>query len=343
MRALGPDEDAFTLVAAVVEATGAVDPSAPRTIRLLGDAADVADDDLRAFVGASAEPIRSDGGAADFRSAVASSASGEDGSELVVVASVGGVGGRPAGAVALWFVPGAGPAAPSSTSGDGEDALGGAVRYLSGLPDGSTVWVGPWDDPDGNGRPAGDWDPAASAPSSVSEGAYVPRPRYLESRASRWRFVAERCGACGTLTFPARGRCRACGHGDSLVAEPLSRDGGICVAVTVIGKGGQPTEFDPQVEATGPYAVALVELVPGVRATLSVADQSPESLGIGDRVATQLRRLYAVDGAWRYGRKAVPFRTGGAATRPSASPAPTGPRSTPRRSGGRGRTARRLA
>lgn len=150
--------------------------------------------------------------------------------------------------------------------------------------------------------------PFVEAPlTTVSEGAYVPRARYLEDLPSRWRLEAERCGHCGTLTFPARGVCRSCHAREGLLPHPLPRDGGMVVAVTTIGQGGQPTEFDPQVAALGEYSVALVELVPGVRSTLQVTDASPGEVHIGSRVATRLRRLYPMEGEWRYGRKAVPL------------------------------------
>lgn len=78
------------------------------------------------------------------------------------------------------------------------------------------------------------------------------------------------------------------------------------MAITTISPGGQPTEFDAQVEASGPYEVALVELVGGTRVTLQVADGRPGDLAVGDPVNTVLRRLYPMEGEWRYGRKAVP-------------------------------------
>ncbi len=342
--ALGPDEDALTLVATVAERALPSDGGPPVCVRLLGAAADVSDDDLAAVVGGRAPTFRAEGDSADLGAAMAAAASGVEGSELVVAADLGesaSGNARPAGAVALWFVPSeAGEALPATSRGGA--ATTAAVRWLSaGTTAREVEWVGPWGEPEDSGTPAGDWDPSDPAPATVSEGAYVPRARYLESRPSRWRFDADRCGACGTWTFPARGRCRACGRSDAIRASRLPLDGGICVAVTVIGKGGQPTEFDAQVEATGPYAVALVDLAPGVRATLSVADPPADALRIGDRVATRLRRLYAIDGAWRYGRKAVPFRTPSAVSFPASGPAPTEPPPTPRRSGGRGRSGRR--
>ncbi len=170
-------------------------------------------------------------------------------------------------------------------------------------------WVGDWDAALDKGRPAGQWGNLASDPPPVrvSEGAYLPKPRYLEGRASRWRLVADHCTACGAVSFPSRGRCRQCLRDDRLKPHPLPMDGGTVLASTWIGRGGQPTEFDAAVEASGPYGVVIVELEPGVRATLPVADAAAGEIRINDRVGTRLRRLYAIDGEWRYGRKAVPL------------------------------------
>lgn len=140
----------------------------------------------------------------------------------------------------------------------------------------------------------------------VSQGAYIPRARYAETLPSRWRFIAEKCPSCGALTFPARGRCRGCGHASELSSVPLPLEGGRVLALTTIGPGGQPTEFDPIVETVGGYQVAIVELAPGCRATLQVTDSRDEELAIGDPVSTRLRRLYPMEGEWRYGRKVVP-------------------------------------
>ncbi len=347
--ALGPDEDAFTLVATAVERALPLDGTVPATVRLLGDAADVTDDDLFAFLGGRAELFRAEGSASDAWAAIGAAQDGSDTSELVVAADLGrsDAGNEgPIGSAAYWFVTEssvAKPLAKESFAGARGTAMAAMLRGPSAASSPASVdWSGDWDPVPESGPVAGDWDPTAPPSMTVSEGAYVPRPRYLEGRPSRWRFAADRCGACGALTFPLRGRCHACGRTDGLQVERLPVDGGICVAVTVIGKGGQPTEFDAQVEALGPYAVALVDLVPGVRATLAVTDQPSDALRIGDRVGTRLRRLYAVDGAWRYGRKAVPFRTPAASVTPSvAAPAPTAPPATPRTRAGRGRSASR--
>lgn len=141
---------------------------------------------------------------------------------------------------------------------------------------------------------------------AVSEGAYVPRPRYLEHLASRWRFTADRCGRCGAATFPQRGLCRSCGAAEGLSPFQLAYDGLEVEAVTTVARGAQPTEFDPLTEAVGSYAVVIVRWPEGVRATLQVTDAPTGSVAVGQRLSSQLRRLYPMEGAWRYGRKALP-------------------------------------
>jgi uncharacterized OB-fold protein len=79
----------------------------------------------------------------------------------------------------------------------------------------------------------------------------------------------------------------------------------VVVASTTIGPGGQPTEFDEQVAAFGPYDVVVVEFAAGVRATMQLAGPHRARPSIGARVSTELRRLYPMEGRWRYGRKAV--------------------------------------
>jgi uncharacterized OB-fold protein len=168
-------------------------------------------------------------------------------------------------------------------------------------------WVGEWE-PDRSALATVDADRLRKleerARAMVSEGAYLPDARYREGIESRWRFAADTCRACHHVTFPVRGGCRGCGRSDTLDRIYLPRSGGIVEAVTTIGRGGQPTEFDPLVEAQGSYEVVLVTLATGVRATMPLTDTTPGTARIGDRIGTVLRRLYPMDGAWRYGRKA---------------------------------------
>ncbi|MCI4318532.1 MAG: zinc ribbon domain-containing protein [Thermoplasmata archaeon] len=141
---------------------------------------------------------------------------------------------------------------------------------------------------------------------AVSEGAYVPRASYLESLPARWRLLGATCGVCRAVTFPPRSRCRNCGRTDQLQPTELPRRGCTVAAVTTIAPGAQPTEFDPQVALLGAYSVVIVEVVPGVRVTAQVTDAIAGTIALGDRVDLELRRLYAMEGAWRYGLKAVP-------------------------------------
>ncbi len=235
----------------------------------------------------------------------------------------------------LVFVRHQGAGAPTSLSGPGEGAIALQVddsadavplERLRGSGTGAIApgeeftqawsalheigaaagWPGDWRHSPATGRALAKPGPAVRVGPTVSQGAFVPIPRDEEARPARWRFMADRCGACGRLTFPSRGRCRHCRRGDRLVSEPLPLDGAKVVAATWIGPGGQPTEFDAQVAVSGAYGVVLAELAPDVTVTLSVADADPSEVVIGARVDSRLRRLYEIDDGWRYGRKAVP-------------------------------------
>ena len=71
--------------------------------------------------------------------------------------------------------------------------------------------------------------------------------------------------------------------------------------------GAQPTEFDWWVERAGAYDVALVEIAAGVRVTLQGTEAPVGTLRRGAIVGTMLRRLFPMEGEWRYGRKAAPI------------------------------------
>ncbi|MGA7922793.1 MAG: hypothetical protein WCA77_02320 [Thermoplasmata archaeon] len=174
---------------------------------------------------------------------------------------------------------------------------------------GPIAWAGAWDERQehsgGVQALSGRTNEAVSL-DKVSQGAYVPWTTYRENLPSRWRLEATRCLACLRVSFPRREFCRWCGETRRLETVLLPRDGLTVVASTVIQSGAQPTEFDDLVSATGGYGVVLVEMVPGVRATFQVTDHEAVPLSVGARVDTRLRRLYAMEGQWRYGRKAVP-------------------------------------
>ena len=324
LRVAAPDEDPFTLVATALElGISASAPSRPLArIDLVGDCPPVADWGLAALLGTPLEITRHPAGPAAFHSALETLGKGlPPGRSGAVVAaeiperSAEGApnrGGAPgAAAVAAWVD---GADGGRGFSFEEFEGTGGVVeaafsRWRTRAPGSSEVWLGEWGAEPSAGRSV-DLERvlAAAQPSlsAVSEGAYVSRSRYLENLPSRWRFVAEECDACGARTFPARGVCRRCGNGERLRATSLPTEGATVVAATWIGPGGQPTEFDAQVAAMGGYGVVLADLAPGARVTLQVTDADPGEVVIGSRVGTRLRRLYPMEGEWRYGRKAVP-------------------------------------
>ena len=253
--------------------------------------------------------------------------------QLVLIASLGSrtEGEAPAG-LALWLESGPGFALRAAPPGSRVDRSGllwlrPAAEATAQSP--STLWQPVVDGPVLSVEPGPceflGWEesgsPAPSGPeidessarseesgaSAVSQGAYVPRPTYLDSLPSRWRLTADRCGHCGSLTFPQRNRCRACGRGDRLAGEAMGAESARIEAITTVGAGGQPTEFDDQVAREGSYDVAVVELSEGMRGTFQLTDVVPGRSRPGDRVRFELRRLYRMDDEWRYGLKAVPL------------------------------------
>ncbi len=319
LRVAARDEDGFTLAATALErleeVSGGLAP--PAWVLFVGDLPPAADVDVSRFLGRPVPPARFGGGVVGLTAAMSAAADPVRAAEPVVI-------------VAVDLSPDEGPRAHSDAAVAlrvGERSSVGPTPLFDAPPDDwpSTPTVFRWareravEEP---GLWVGDFGvPVSSAPTTdlvpvprpvlpidgpVSQGAYVPRARYVENLPSRWRFWAERCSSCQSVTFPPRGRCRQCGGTEHLEPIGLPRDGGEVVASTTIGPGGQPTEFDDQVAAGGSYGVVLVDLIPGVRATLQVADARPGQLKIGARVHTRLRRLYPMEGEWRYGRKAIP-------------------------------------
>jgi uncharacterized OB-fold protein len=312
-RREGPDEDALTLALAAVDLLEEEGPLGPAKVEFFGPLPATSVEVLAAALGV--DPARvtvhADSEIA-LGNAVGAAEPGAAGATLWLFAESFQDAGeleprlRDAGAVAVVGALPRERLAPPSGTDRAESSLGApgtALRRAAGLaPEGPT--------------PAAPTDPAPApvpaAPSGSldqrSEGAYVPRPRYLENLPSRLRFAAERCGACGALTFPLRGYCRACGRADRIERIELDRRGGVVEAITTIHPGAQPTEFDGWVRSRGAYDVALVRLAPGALVTLQVSDASPGALLPGARVDTAIRRLYPMEGEWRYGRKAVPAR-----------------------------------
>jgi hydroxymethylglutaryl-CoA synthase len=302
-----PDEDAFTMAATAVELLGAAhaDRAAASRPVAVGDVTEATLEDLARFLGTPSANESPSGSAPPTLAAAlraARDASPESGGTLIVSVELpsrsspgtarGSAGDR---ATALWIDEGAGSGLEASPrdAASIEPMLSAAETARPGAP----------------GAAAADRDPSGPglAPDRpVAQGAYVPWPRYVEGIPAHWRLAADRCSACGAISFPPRGRCRACGEISGLTKVRLDPDSGRVAASTTIGPGGQPTEFDEQVAARGPYSVVLLEFDGGARATMQVAPGSPSRPRIGQRLPSRLRRLYPMEGRWRYGRKVVP-------------------------------------
>ncbi len=306
-RLRGHDEDAFTMVATALErlAPGGWPPAAPVRLRLLGAARSIPPELLQGVLGRPVEIDRSEGAIADAADpvwvvgATIREPSGEPGVSVPGEGAFALVLDAPAPGEEVWQP-------PFLAQGDGPDLATVWKALRSGPAAPSERAVGDLGEDPAQGRAPPAHPPEDGVPPTrVSEGAYLPPATYQDGIASRWRFMADRCGSCRSITFPTRGRCRACGRADGLERLALPRENLKVDAVTWIGPGGQPTEFDDQVAVTGSYGVALVELAEGVRATVALTDTDIGTVQLGARVDTRLRRLYPIDSSWRYGRKAV--------------------------------------
>ncbi len=322
LRVPGADEDVLVALSAALDGLTEGPRPAPGglDLELVAPLPESLDWALGTLVASDLSLIRGDQNGAALAASLAAAEKGEAGDCLVLAAtgygdpSADGASPSPpgAGAVAFHFREGEGPSLSELLGSlrDEPSALRAAFDLSHRAPDAlRRAWVGEWDADPATGLPidlAREAPLRDRAPAGKSEGAYISRPRYRETAGLHWRFTAEECPRCAFVTFPARGACRSCGNLEGLRRVDLPRKGLSVVATTIIGPGGQPTEFDPQVEALGPYEVVLAELAPGIRVTLMVADAAPGAVRIGDRVDSRLRRIYAMDGEWRYGRKAVP-------------------------------------
>lgn len=91
------------------------------------------------------------------------------------------------------------------------------------------------------------------------------------------RFLVPWCAACGDPIWYPREMCPACGGTDLEWWRIEGR--GVVHAVTVLHRPGVPVMADRV-----PYAVALVDLVEGVRIMSNVVARDPEAVGVGDPV-----------------------------------------------------------
>lgn len=146
----------------------------------------------------------------------------------------------------------------------------------------------------------------AHAVDAIPMGAYVPEATWAASQDVRYRPQVGVC-ADGHAHFPPRRACPVCGVPTEQRA-PVHR--GRVHTFTVIAAGGGPTEFDFLQRAWGSYATMAVEPdgYPGARIPALAADTDPDDVRIGQSVGVAFRRIYAMQGAWRYGTKFRPTR-----------------------------------
>lgn len=147
----------------------------------------------------------------------------------------------------------------------------------------------------------------ADAPAgTVPMGAYVPEGTWAASERVRYR---PQLGVCadGHAHFPPRPACPVCDAATE--RTPAPRKGRIHT-YAVIAAGGGPTEFDFLQRAWGSYASLAVEPegIEGVRIPALATDVDPDDLSIGQAVEAVFRRIYAMEGSWRYGTKFRPDR-----------------------------------
>lgn len=140
-------------------------------------------------------------------------------------------------------------------------------------------------------------------------GAYVSVPSWKRSIPQRYRLEAGRCVSCGALNFPPAGACESCNERDG--TEPVALPGtGTVEAVTTISQGGAPPEFAEQQSKSGDFAVAVVAFDGpdggSVSVPVQVTDADPGSVGVGDAVVAEFRRIYTQEGVTRYGCKVTP-------------------------------------
>lgn len=143
----------------------------------------------------------------------------------------------------------------------------------------------------------------AKAPAAVPMGAYIPKPTWDASLDARYRLVASYCSKCRRGHHPRLDPCPVCGGATETreLAAP-----GTLYTHTVIAAGGGPTEFDPFQETEGTYGVAIVDFGDAIRVAGLLTGTDLGGLNIGQKMEPVFRRIYAQEGAWRYGTK---FRT----------------------------------
>lgn len=136
---------------------------------------------------------------------------------------------------------------------------------------------------------------------AVPMAAYVPRGTWDATLAARYRLLASVCDTCKAGHHPPLAVCPVCHNATRTVS--LWKPGRLYTWTSV---ASGPSEFDPWQQVWGEYVVAIVEHEHGIRLAGILLDAPASTLREGQLVEPVLRRLYAQDGAWRYGVKFRP-------------------------------------
>lgn len=155
----------------------------------------------------------------------------------------------------------------------------------------------------GGGRVPVDRDePAPSAKPATRRGAdadiSISLAAYDRAFDAKLRLEADRCTTCGTLAYPRRFRCLACGSEAPTETVPLPRDAEIYTLATI---------HVPVPGLATPYTVVLAELGDtGVRLLVHLTGAPPGSVAIGDRGHLVFRRVAVRTGVPDYGYGFLP-------------------------------------
>jgi uncharacterized protein len=138
------------------------------------------------------------------------------------------------------------------------------------------------------------------SPRPPPEGKLTPGPdisislaAYERAFDAKLRLEAARCRSCGTLSYPHRYRCLACGSEEPTDTVGLPRDAEVYTAATI---------HVPVPGLATPYTVVLVELGDtGVRLLVRLTGATAGAVAIGDRGRMVFRRVAVRSGVPDYG------------------------------------------
>lgn len=137
-----------------------------------------------------------------------------------------------------------------------------------------------------------------SAPTHVSQGAYVSDQTYHASLAARLGPWAPSTTATAS-EYPPREHLAPAHDGWTRLPDEAE-----VVSWTRLIGAGAPSEFALRAELVGGLRTALVEWAPRIRGVVLMTDDTDADPVIGGTVRFAVRRLYAMEGELRHGLKA---------------------------------------